>query len=524
MRVLLVSDKPGSAIHRMCEYKIKHTPWHAFKLIAVHPKRPDPNQLEAFEEALAWCDVVDFQYWKTAETLHSLYEIKKPSILTHHNPYDLTRTPWTNYKINVVLNTEQLRTINTQSVKIEHPVDTEFWEYQPTEPASFRYGVIMVSNRIEAKKGVLPVAQACKDLGIKMALVGDISDRTYHEQVMATEAVDFFHRISDEDLRDLYHQSMIHVCNSVDGYESGTLPILEAMSCGTPVLTRRIGHVPDTFNGRNMQVRRGDPDDLEDLKKQLTELTQNKELRDEIRQESVHSLRYRNYEIYARKYSQLYHQLLTGKELVTAIVPTVSTPDKLIETLSRVMSQTYGPLEIIVADDSEQPELNEEVIKQIRGETSHTIKFFATATRNLKGEKTYGLARARNKAVMEAEGQWLWFVDERMLPEKEALDAFYERRKEGIWLWGMKDQSQKSFVENFSFVNRKDLLRVGAFNEQITQYGGMTQEVRTRWEQNKKILQFVPKAQAITKRKSNAKWRRYKDIAISKTQCYKLYG
>jgi len=524
MRILLVADKEGSAIHRMCQYKVKHTPWHAFKVVCVHPKRPDNNQLEAFEEALLWCDVIDWQYWKTAEKLHSMYEIKKPGVLTHHNPYDLNQTAWTNYKFSIVLNTEQLRTINTQSIKIEHPVDTEYWEYQPTEPEQLRFDVMMMSNRIEAKKGVLPIAQACKELGLKMALIGDISDRPYHEQVMATGAVTFYHRISDEALRDLYHQSMIHVCNSVDGYESGTLPILEAMSCGTPVLTRRIGHVPDTFNGRNMQVRRGEPDDLEDIKKHLTELTGNKELRDEIRKESVHSLRYRNYEIYARKYSEVYHRLINKNELVTAVVPTIAEPEHLIKTLSHVMSQTYGPMEIIVVDDSQHPELNREVIEQIRTKTSHTIKFFQTGTIGLDGEKTYGLARARNKAILEAEGKWLWFVDDRVLAEQNALAEFYERRKEGIWLWGMKDMAQKSFVENFSFVNRKDLIRVGAFNEQITQYGGMTQEVRTRWEQNKMMVQFVPKAQATTKRKSNAKWRRYKDIAISKTQCYKLYG
>ncbi|MBU1759384.1 MAG: glycosyltransferase, partial [Bacteroidetes bacterium] len=55
--------------------------------------------------------------------------------------------------------------------------------------------------------------------------------------------------------------------NSLFDFESGTLPILEAMACGVPVLTRNIGHVPDLFDGKNMVIREGEQNDVEDLKK-----------------------------------------------------------------------------------------------------------------------------------------------------------------------------------------------------------------------------------------------------------------
>src|SRR5690606_35249118 len=122
----------------------------------------------------------------------------------------------------------------------------------------------------------------------------------------------------------------------------------------------------------------------------------------------------------------------------------------------------------------------------------------ATYELNQKREwvKTYGLARARNQAIMEAEGKWLWFVDDRMLPEQDALELFYERRTHDLWLYGVKDGVEKSFVENFSFVHRHDLALIGSFNERITQYGGTTQEVRTRWERNGKKTQIVTTAKA----------------------------
>lgn len=527
MRILTVVEKEGSAIYRMMLGLKKYCNWHDIQIVAVHPKRPNLQQLTDFQKGMEWCDIINFQYWKTAEMLRAMYNIAKPCLLAHHNPYDLNQSTWTNYKVNVVHNSEQQKTIRVPSVKIEHPVDLEYWEFQQKEKENPSFDIIMVQGRIEAKKGALAVAQASKDLGLKVALVGSVSDQNYMDQIMETGVVKFFENISDDALRDMYHDSKIHVCNSIDKFESGTLPILEAMACGTPVLTRKIGHVPDLFNGKNMLVRRGEVEDLEDLKNQLKVILDDKELRDEMRIEARHSLRYRNYEIYSREYSKLFHHLNQSKELVTAIIPTVATPEQLVKILSRVMAQTYGPMEIIICDDSTNPHPNEELIRALRPQTNHTLKFYTTATYTsnldeVKFDKTYGLARARNKAILEAEGKWLWFVDDRMLPEPTSLMEFYNRRKEGTWLWGMKDEIKKSFVENFSFCDRRDIIRIGGFNEQITQYGGMTQDIRTRWEANRLQLEFVENARAKTDRKSSAKWNRYMDIAKSKTQCYKL--
>lgn len=530
MRVLIVAEKEGTAIHRLAVQKAKACWWHSFKIVCVHPKRPSPDQLSSFEAALSWCDVIDFMYWKTAELLHSMYDIKKPSMLTHCNPYDVNKLPWTNYNINVVLNQEQHHTMRVPNTVIELPVDLDFWEYQYL-PSAKVWDVLMVSNRIEGKKGVLPVAQACKELGLKMALVGDISDPAYYQSVIDTGVVQFFHKIPDEQLRDLYYQSKIHVCNSVDNYESGTLPILEAMACGTPVITRKVGHVPDINSGRNMVVRRGEPEDTEELKNMIADLLNNPATMKEISNEARHSLRYRGYDLYALKYSRLYHQLLhPEQELTTVITPTVSTANQLVQFFPPLFTQTHQAFEIIVVHDGTMQNAREcrALIEELRASTPYTIKFFQTIQWAVTDEgepyKTYGLARARNKAILEAEGKWLWFVDDRMVPNKDALEMFYFSRQEGKWQWGIKDGVGKSFVENFSFVDRQTLIKVGSFSEQITQYGGMTQEVRKRWELNKNYLHYNPAAGATTSRKSSSKFRRGVDIAKSKAQCYKLYG
>lgn len=525
----MVAEKEGTAIHRLAVQTAKYMPWHAVKIVCVHPKRPSPQQIQEFEQGLEWCDVVDFRYWKTAEMLQSMFAIKKPTVLTHYNPYDINKSLWQNYSQNVVVNETQRREIKAPAQYIPLPVDLNFWEVNRPDAVEKKYDIIMVANRIEGKKGILPVAEIAKEEGLKMALVGDISDPDYYEKVIATGAVEFFHRITDEELRELYQQSRMHICNSIDNYESGTLPILESMAIGVPVITRRIGHVPELFNGRNLIVRTSPPEEKEELRGYIRQILTNPEQVKEMVSTSRDTVKYRNYDLQARAFSRIYHKLVQPKELVTAIVPTIATPEKLAKVLAAIMTQSYGVMEIIVVDDSEQPAMNKDLIEMLRSQSHFTLKFYTSATYAMdeKGEpyKTYGLARARNKAIVEAEGQWLWFVDDRMIPSADALEKFYERRKEKVWLWGIKDGVKKGFVENFSFVQREDLIRIGMFNEQLTQYGGMTQDIRTRWEKmNRNQVEMVGDATAVTERKSTSKWKRYSDIAKSKTLCYKLYG
>lgn len=181
MKILLVAEKEGTAIHRLCVQLQKSAWWHSFRIVCVHPKRPNPAQILEFERGMQWADVIDFEYWKTADLLTDMYEIKKPMILSHHNPYDLQRSAWTKYKVNVVSNSEQQRLMRVPSTRIDLPVDLDYWAFEPQErerggTEGLQYEVIMVQNRIEGKKGALPVAEACKQLGIKMLLVGDVSD------------------------------------------------------------------------------------------------------------------------------------------------------------------------------------------------------------------------------------------------------------------------------------------------------------------------------------------------------------
>ena len=90
MKVISVVDKPDSAIDRMAQ-AMKPFIGLDYQVLAVHPKRPDPQQLADFEREARVADVIDYQYFRTANMLRERYPWVReiPSVLTHHNPYSI---------------------------------------------------------------------------------------------------------------------------------------------------------------------------------------------------------------------------------------------------------------------------------------------------------------------------------------------------------------------------------------------------------------------------------------------------
>lgn len=526
MNVLLVADKENTAIHRLCLYTEQSNPHHNFKIVCVHPKRPSAEQLEAFEKAYSWCDIVDYRYWKTAENLVGMVGMSKKSILTHYNPYDLNEHSWSNYKRNIVVNGYQ-KSILKSATLIPLPVDLKFWQMQPEFTEDRMNVVCMVANRIQSEKGILPVVEATEQLGMTFLLVGRPSKPDYLKEILKHKNVQFYEGVSDEELRAIYYKSGIHVCNSKDDFESGTMPILEAMACGVPVLTRLVGHVPDIWDGTNMIVNKSAHDDVEAIKEQLQFMRDNFQVVKKMREKAWHSIKYRNIELYGRKYSRMYNSLLNHpNETISVILPTCNRTEQLKKTLVSLAVSTIKHFEVVVVDDSGDPETNIkniEVIEAVKEATNMTIKYFTSDRYDSSGSKVYGLAAARNRGIVEAEGLWLMFLDDRFEVAPETMESFYENRNPRTWQFGIKDGNKKGFVENLSFIARQTMIRMGLFNQQLETYGGMTQDASNRARISGVKLQPNDKATATSQIKSNNRIRKYQQILDSKTLCHKLY-
>ena len=88
------------------------------------------------------------------------------------------------------------------------------------------------------------------------------------------------------------------------------------------------------------------------------------------------------------------------EELVSIIMPSYNTGKFIKETINSVISQTYSNWELIIVDDC-STDNTEEILKNINDDR---IIY-------LKNEKNSGAAVSRNKALREAKGRWMAFLD-----------------------------------------------------------------------------------------------------------------
>lgn len=505
MKILVVVDKIPSAISNLSFPLKKYLDHHEIIIFPIHPKRNSADVIFDAQKALNWADIIHVNYWKSGEVLRTTFPVefnRKPKMMTMHNPYDYDKSDWSSYKIKTAFNS-QIQMQIAGSYLIKYGIDLDFFKFNPeyTEEKT----VMMCVARIEGKKGVLEVAQACQELGYKFILVGRISETEYFNNIAKYDCVEFLENITQEKLLETYYRSAIHVCNSTDNFESGTLPILEAMACGVPVLTRNVGQVPDISDGTNIVIRKGTKDDIEDLKNNLREMMENRPLREKIRERGWETVKTMSDKVMCRRFDKLYYKLKSDKRLVSVIIPTFDRPEVLLSCLVSVINQDYPNLEIVVSDSGNVSA--EPLIKEFRKHTEIPIKYIRF---NNNGE--YTLPKARNLAVQKSIGEVLVFCDERMILDRSAITEFEKRVMHKKWLWGVKDDCIKGFVENFSCILREDFILGGMCNERINTYGGQTQELRTRFETNGFEFENCVSAKAHSDKKSSKN--KHKDSII----------
>lgn len=105
------------------------------------------------------------------------------------------------------------------------------------------------------------------------------------EEILKAAASDRVHligRVEDEDLPVLYSQAMAFACFSY--YEGFCLPLLEAMTCGCPVLHANLSAMPEVAGGAGLQAA---PDDLSTIQHLLSKVSNDGALRQHMKQKSL---------------------------------------------------------------------------------------------------------------------------------------------------------------------------------------------------------------------------------------------
>lgn len=545
MKVVAITDKKGSAIDRLARMNERRLPHLRYVVCPLHPKRPSPEELANLERELEDADLVDAQYWKSAMTMLAKFPQygHLPIVISHQNEHNINDTakdhwPWKDrvWAMHVAKNGWQRGELKKQGINarlIHHAIEFDNFSYLDKLTTDKVVGYV---GQVKKVKGVLQLAQACQELGYKLLLVGSVSEASVWAELQqryadtVVTAIPGTLSVPDEMVGSVYHRMRVYCANSDDGTESGTMPILEAMLSGIPVVTRRIGLVRDCGkNQANMVIRDGSMVDIPDLKRALQMVMENDDVANSLREAAWRTVRQYHPDRQARLYETTFREVLHPKETsVSIIMPTCKRNAEVLENLLSIREQTYKNIEVVICDDNrlEDSMQLKAGIEQIRPRLKFPVKWVWTGKR----ADEYGLAKARNLGLIEATGDIVVFCDDRLRMHPGAVEAFVKALKNGakadvlkMWVWGSKKQGQfKTFVENFSATWRSIVINGGMFNERMDAYGGMTQEVSGRFGSQGLRFEFCPGALAEPMIGTHSRSRHRADIINSKIKLYKM--
>ena len=106
--------------------------------------------------------------------------------------------------------------------------------------------------------------------------------------------------------------------------------------------------------------------------------------------------------------------------MVSIIMPSYNTGRYIAESIRSILAQTYADWELLIVDDCSSDD-TDEVVAQFLGD--ERIRYF-------KNERNSGAAVSRNRALREAKGRWIAFLDSDDLWAADKLEkqiAFMEK-------------------------------------------------------------------------------------------------
>lgn len=178
-----------------------------------------------------------------------------------------------------------------------------------------RYGLsrpfILSVGRLEPRKNLerLIRAFATLDGELTLALVGvsDFRFQSIVELVQASErdSIKLLGAVDDDDLPGLYNLAEALAYPSLA--EGFGMPVLEAMACGTPVLTTRRGALPEVAGDAALYV---EPEDEGSIADGISQITTNTELRSRLRERGLARAKDYEWDTTARQTLNAYRRAL----------------------------------------------------------------------------------------------------------------------------------------------------------------------------------------------------------------------
>jgi len=170
-----------------------------------------------------------------------------------------------------------------------------------TQPYFLSVGSVPRKN-IEGIIRGFAASQSKKDFLLALNCRNDVDNyKKLAEQLGIGQRVVFLKHLSDEDLVTLYSGCHCFLFPSL--YEGFGLPILEAMQCGTPVITSDISSCPEVAGDAAILVN---PDEVGEIGEAIDQICRNEQLRKELIRKGLERAKLFSWDQFARKMKSVY--------------------------------------------------------------------------------------------------------------------------------------------------------------------------------------------------------------------------
>lgn len=146
-----------------------------------------------------------------------------------------------------------------------------------------------------------------------------------------------------------------------------------------------------------------------------------------------------------------------GKNLVSIIMPSYNTANYIGESINCVINQTYKNWELIIIDDCSTDNTDKIVAEFLNNKR---IKY-------LKNKKNFGAAISRNRALKEAKGKWIAFLDSDDLWKEEKLEkqiGFMEENNYDFSYTYYEEINENGEKLNVEIQGPKKITKFGMYN------------------------------------------------------------
>lgn len=208
------------------------------------------------------------------------------------------------------------------------PVGVDHQVFRPYDDVVKKKGRLMVTSSSDVPmKGLVPLLEAVAKLRVErdidLVVIGQPKPKgrvaNAMERLGLNDIVTTISGVSDEELARLYGEAEVAIVPSL--YEGFSLPAIEAMSCGVPVVATTGGALPEVVGVSGETGLLVEPNDPDALVSAITRLLDDEALRDVLARNGRERVMQRfTWEVTARGTAACYDAILSGRPLPDSVI------------------------------------------------------------------------------------------------------------------------------------------------------------------------------------------------------------